>query len=347
MKNAITMYKAIQSSERVGIFTHSNPDGDALGSTIGMIGYLMQNGKDFRLFLPSEPGEGLSFMITPEVREKTYTWNDNRAGKLQKEVDGCDLIICMDFNNPERAGGYASLLSGAGAGKILVDHHIAPAAEMFDIIHSVPGASSTCELVYYILKGMPDIDGDAARMSGLTRRSLLTGMTTDTNNFANSTTPETFRMAAELTEAGTDREEILQNLYFSYPKRRIEAQGYILDRVMKITPDGVAYMIVDRRIQKTFNLQEGDTEGFVNIPLSIKEVKLSILLKREMHSDRIRVSIRSKKGVSARDLAVRYFHGGGHEQASGGRLTIGEDLKKFSRLSKYVEKSTHEFFAEQ
>lgn len=347
MKNAITMYKAIQSSERVGIFTHSNPDGDALGSTIGMIGYLMQNGKDFRLFLPSEPGESISFMITPEVREKTYTWNDNREEKLRREAESCDLIICMDFNNPERAGGYAPILTGAKARKILVDHHIAPAREMFDIIHSVPEASSTCELVYYILKGMPDIDGDAARMSGLTRRSLLTGMTTDTNNFSNSTAPDTFRMAAELTEAGTDREEILQNLYFSYPQRRIKAQGYILNRAMKITPDGVAYMIVDRRIQKMFGLQEGDTEGFVNIPLSIKEVKLSMLLKRELHSDRIRVSIRSKKGISARDLAVKYFHGGGHEQAAGGRLTMGEDLKKFSGLSEYVEKSTHEFFAER
>ncbi len=341
------MNSLIHQSTKIGIFTHINPDGDALGSTLGMAGYLSQIGKEYRIFLPSEPGESLLFMIPQQLRESIFTWHDNRAETLEALVKECDLLVGMDFNTPDRIGGYAPLLIGSKAHKILIDHHIGPATEYFDKIYSTPETSSTCELAYELLKTMPEIDGDVSRMTELTRESLLTGMTTDTNNFANSTTPGTFRMASELIAAGTDREKIIQNLYFCYPERRIKAQGYILDNLLNITGDGVAYIILDRRIQRRLHLKEGDTEGFVNIPLAIKDVRMSILLKRETKSNRIRVSVRSKKGTSARDFAMKYYHGGGHEQASGGRLMIGEDIRTMLEVKKYVEKSIREFCKEQ
>lgn len=324
-----------------------NPDGDALGSSFGLAGYLSDIGKDVRIFLPNEPSESLSFMVPERFRDKILSWQDNRSERLAEEVEACDLLIGLDFNTPERIGGYESLLKGSKAFKILVDHHVAPAAEYFDMVFSKTDTSSTCEFLYCILKTMPEIGGDAGRMNAVTRESLMTGMTTDTNNFANSTTPDTFLMASELIAAGTDREKIIHSLFFRYPERRLRAQGYILDKLLKITEDGVAYIIIDRRVQKKFNLQDGDTEGFVNIPLSLDKVRMSILLKRELHGKKIRISIRSKKGTSARNLAMQHFHGGGHEQASGGRLMVGEDIRNMRELPAYVENCTHKFFMER
>lgn len=340
------MHTLIQSSSRIGIFTHMNPDGDALGSSFGMAGYLMQTGHDFRIFLPDAISENLTFMIPDPFKGKIMVWNAEHAESIEEEVNSCDLVIGVDFNTPERIGAYAPLLIKSKAKKILIDHHVAPVRELFDMVHSETETSSACQLVFEVLKTMPEIGGDASKMTDISRAALLTGMTTDTNNFNNSTYPGTFLMASELIAAGTDRDAIIQNLYFRYPQRRIQAQSYMISKLMHITPEGVAYMIFDRRVQKRFGLREGDTEGFVNVPLSMENVNMSIFFKREMKGKKIRVSIRSKKGISARNLAMKYFHGGGHEQASGGRLMVGEDIKRMSELANFTENCVREFFME-
>lgn len=341
------MYSSIQSSKRVGIFTHMNPDGDALGSSIGLAAYLKQNGLSFTIFLPSEPSDSLGFMIPEEMKSSILAWGAGKSAEIRKAADSCDLMIGVDFNTPDRIGDLSAILTGSKAKKILVDHHVAPAAEYFDLVYSRTDVSSACELLYSILKTMPDIDGDASKLCPISREALLTGMTTDTNNFSNSTYPSTFMMASELIAAGTDRDSIIDKLFFRYPERRIRLQGHILDKMLKITEEGVAYIILDGRTQKRFGVREGDTEGFVNIPLSIKEVRMSILLKREPESKKIRVSVRSKKGTSARNLAMKYFHGGGHEQASGGRIMLGDEIKSMRELGAYVENCIHEFFKVQ
>ncbi|MCQ2185292.1 MAG: bifunctional oligoribonuclease/PAP phosphatase NrnA [Bacteroidales bacterium] len=340
------MHSHIQSSGHIALFTHINPDGDALGSSLGLASYLHDTGKKFTLFLPSEINESLSFMIPEEFRQNIVIWHKENEEQILEMIEGCDLFIGLDFNIPDRAGEFSGILSESETFKILIDHHVGPDTEHFNLVYSDPGTSSASELTYRLLMEMPGIDGDCSRISRIGRESLLTGMTTDTNNFANSAVPSTFRMAADLIAAGTDREKILQHLYFSYPQRRIQAQGYVLNRLLKITDDGVAYIILDRRFQNRFKIREGDTEGFVNIPLSMDCVRMSILLKREMNSKKIRVSVRSKKGISARSCAMRYFNGGGHEQASGGRLFIGQEVKNMQDVADYVEKCTHEFFME-
>jgi len=174
----------------------------------------------------------------------------------------------------------------------------------------------------------------------------MTGMTTDTNNFMNSVYPSTLIMASELLAAGTDRNAIIYSLYFSYPKRRLDAEGFFLTKKMKILPQGVAFAVLDKCFTNRFHLKEGDTEGFVNIPLSMEGVNYSILLKEERGSSNVRVSIRSKKGYSALDLCDKFFHGGGHEMAAGGRLTIGEDIRCIDDAEKYIKNSIKQFFNE-
>ena len=182
---------------------------------------------------------------------------------------------------------------------------------------------------------------DASRIPAAAATALMTGMITDTNNFANSVYPSTLRMASALMEAGTDRDMILQQLYNRFTESRLRLMGHMMKDLLKITEDGVAYIVLDQDTQRRFHVKEGDTEGFVNMPLSIDKVVMSILLKED--NDRIRVSIRSKRGYSANQCAKEHFNGGGHENASGGRLQIGKDLAGIEEASEYIERHTHTF----
>ena len=165
---------------------------------------------------------------------------------------------------------------------------------------------------------------NARIFSGAVGTSLLAGMTTDTNNFANSVYPSTFRMASELIAAGADRDALLDKLYRSYRENRVRLMGYMQNEGLHILEEGAAYMILTRDIQERFGLREGESEGLVNVPLSIGKVRLSVLLKED--AGHFRVSVRSKKGTSAQNLAQRFFHGGGHENAAGGKLFPGQDF---------------------
>jgi phosphoesterase RecJ-like protein len=169
----------------------------------------------------------------------------------------------------------------------------------------------------------------------------MTGMTTDTNNFANSVFPSTLRMASELIEAGVDRELIISNLYNQHKESRMRLMGVVLKDLMKITPDGVAYIILNKEILKEYHIEDGDTEGFVNLPLSIAKVKMSIMLKED--GDKVRVSIRSKRGISANRCSKLHFNGGGHENAAGGRLYMPRDIKNIEDAASYIEEHTHTF----
>ena len=175
---------------------------------------------------------------------------------------------------------------------------------------------------------------------------MLAGMTTDTNNFANSVYPSTFMMASRLLAAGIDRDAVVAALYTNYRENRFRLMGELLSENMKITDYGVAYMIIDRAMAAKYGIREGETDGFVNIPLGIDCVRMSLLLKEE--EDRFRVSVRSKKGTSANRCAALYFNGGGHELASGGKLFKGKDLPEgtAAEAARYIEAKTKEFLTD-
>ena len=169
----------------------------------------------------------------------------------------------------------------------------------------------------------------------------MIGMTTDTNNFANSVFPSTFQMASELIASGVDRDALLVQIYNSYRENRVRLMGYMQSEQLHILDNGAAYMVMTKEILRRFDLQEGESEGLVNVPLAIGKVKLSVLLKED--DGHFRVSVRSKKGTSAQQLAVQYFHGGGHENAAGGKLFIGEDIPGADAAQAYVENALQSF----
>ena len=328
-----TLDTLVESAGKVTVTAHTHPDGDALGSVSALVAYLRERrGKDAAAVLPDSPAATVRFIIPDSV---PLLCHDTEPEACLARIAASDLVFLLDGNGFARAEGLQDAFEASPAPKVIIDHHVGPERDRFRVIFSTPGVSSASELLYYVLLELPDIDGDACRLPADTARALLTGMTTDTNNFSNSVYPGTFRMAAELLAAGVDRDEVLAALYNRYRENRVRVMGYLQHEVLRITPEGLAYIIATRDILDRFGVEEGETEGLVNIPLSIDRVRMSILLKEE--KDHFRVSIRSKKGWSARECAVDHFHGGGHENASGGKLWWPADIAGPEAAAAYLE----------
>lgn len=335
----------VDNAGKIAIVGHMKPDGDALGSTLGMYHYLKLCGKDdVRIIFPHRTQLYLNFLTDRESSKKIIIHEDNPAA-AENAIADSDLIICQDFNAFHRTDLLEPALSGSSAKKILIDHHLNPDREKFDLCFSETEISSASELTYHILMNTPIIDGDASRLPEKSALALMTGMTTDTNNFANSVFPSTLRMASALLEAGVDRDMIINRIYQQHRESRMRLMGHILKDLMTITKDGVAYIVLDQKTLNEYNVEEGDTEGFVNLPLGMAKVKMSLLLKED--GDKVRVSIRSKKGVSANRCSKLHFNGGGHENAAGGRLFIPQDIADIRQAAAYVEEHTHTFMTNE
>ena len=323
----------VESARTITVTAHTHPDGDALGSVSALVAYLRERrGKDAVAVLPDSPAATVRFIVPDSV---PLLCHDAEPEAALARIGASDLIFLLDGNAFKRTEGLQEAFEASPAPKVLIDHHVGPDAERFQVVFSTPDVSSASELLYYILLDLPDIGGDACRLPADTARALLTGMTTDTNNFANSVYPGTFRMAAALIAAGVDREAVLSDLYNRYRENRVRVMGYLQYENLRITPEGLAYIIATRDILDRFGVDEGETEGLVNIPLSIDRVKMSILLKEE--KGHFRVSIRSKKDWSARTCAEAHFHGGGHENASGGKLFWPDDIAGPEGAAAYLE----------
>lgn len=322
------------------VITHMKPDGDALGSSTAMYHYLKSIGKECRIVIPDPNPSNLDFLLDQDTRKdlRIYEAYPISTAAAIKESD---LIICMDFNAFHRTDTLEPLLLESAQPKILIDHHLSPDSKQFSLVFSETEVSSASELLFHILMHTSQISHNASRIPAAAAVALMTGMTTDTNNFANSVYPSTLRMASALLETGIDRDMILQQLYNRFSESRLRLMGHMMKDLLKITDDGVAYIVLDKETQRNYHVKEGDTEGFVNMPLSIDKVVMSILLKED--NDRIRVSIRSKRGYSANACAKEYFNGGGHENASGGRLYIGKDVADIEAAHGYIERHTHTF----
>lgn len=332
--------KMVDEASVVTVAVHTHPDGDAIGSGSALTRFLrLRKGKEAALLVPNRIPGSLQFIQKEGDIVLTY---DDEPDNCQKWISRSDLVICQDCNSFDRIPGAEPFLRASKARKVLIDHHLNPDSGDFDLVISETAISSASELLYQTLKGFRDVCGKAKNLPMTCLEALMTGMTTDTNNFANSVFPSTLQMASELLDAGVNRDAILYDLYNRYPERRLRLMGYMLHDKLKITDYGVAYMILDKATQDLFGFEDGDTEGFVNMPLSLEKVNVSIFLTQE--KDKFRVSIRSKIGYSANMLAQTCFNGGGHEHAAGGSLWFEKDIKAPEEAEEYILKASKAFF---
>lgn len=325
------------AASRVGLAVHVHPDGDALGSALALARYLRNfRGAQVELLLPDPYPGSLQFMFGDE---KPVVASDD-AQAASGLVASCDLLVSLDHNSPSRTGLLEQALYASAAPRLLIDHHLDPELGSYALAFSDSEVSSTCELLYFLLKGMPDIAAAGAFPVEI-GTPLMVGMTTDTNNFANSVFPGTLTMASELLAAGVDRDAVLDLLYNQYRENRFRAMGCFLSEKLTMLPGGVAYAVFDSPTQQRFALVDGDTEGFVNMPLGIAGVRMSVFLRED--EGFFRVSVRSRGDCAASDFAARFFHGGGHFHAAGGRLYLPGDIASPSLAGRYIEDSAARF----
>jgi phosphoesterase RecJ-like protein len=297
------------TSENILLICHINPDGDAVGSQLALYHYLTSMGKKVEMLSPNYLQEFLKWM---DGSERINIFIKDRAA-CRSIISASDLIVLLDFNQSNRMGEAEQYVLASKATKVLIDHHLDPSS-IADITISDTSVCATSELVHRIvteLNGVQFLNKPYAE-------ALYVGIITDTGNFEHgSYSSETFRVVADLFDAGIVKERILNLIYNNFSSDRLRLQGYALNQKMVLLPEyHTAYIILTRSELKMYNHVKGDTEGFVNMPLSIKGIIFTALFIEK--DGFIKLSFRSKGTFPTNEFAAMYFNGGGHLNASGG-----------------------------
>ncbi len=332
-QNKIEELRSLLSEPKsIVILSHTNPDGDAIGSSLAWAEILKEHGHTVSCIIPNRYPYYLEFM--PSIDSMVIYKSDKECA--EQAVGTADIIFCLDFHSMSRLEGLSSLIeSNSRAKRILIDHHLDP-VEDFDLMFSYPEASSTCYLLAVLIEQLYGEGYFSATMA----ENLFVGMMTDTGNFAfSSVTPDLFRVVSVMAATGISIPTIHNHVYNSFTEGRARLFGYVINRKMKIFHKGtVAHMSLTESELRRFWFQQGDSEGFVNYPLTIKKMKLSAMFTE--HSDFIRVSLRSRGDIDVNIFAQRYFNGGGHRNAAGGKsfVSMEETLKHFEACVKEYAK---------
>ncbi|MBS4059697.1 MAG: bifunctional oligoribonuclease/PAP phosphatase NrnA [Bacteroidetes bacterium] len=319
--------KAIfEGNHRFALIVHTNPDGDAIGSAIALKLALKKLGHKIDLLIPNMYPSFLSWM--PEINEGVIF--EQQAKHAKAILSEADYVICLDFNSPKRSGALQEDILKATAPRILIDHHIDPELEVFDLAYTELDVSSTAELVYKLLKELNYLhllDVDIASC-------LYVGIMTDTGSFSFAIkNPDTFSIVAHLVRLGINAERIHKMVYDTYSENRLRLLGHsISNRMIVLEEQKTAIISLSLKDLEQFDYQIGDTEGLVNYPLSMEKVNLSILITER--KDQVRLSFRSKGGFSVNDFSRNHFEGGGHFNAAGGnsQLSLKETLAKLINI---------------
>ncbi|MDR1746263.1 MAG: bifunctional oligoribonuclease/PAP phosphatase NrnA [Tannerella sp.] len=314
----------IDRGENFVLVTHVSPDGDAIGSSLGLYHYLTVLGNNATVIVPNEFPAFLQWM--PDV--KNILIHDQHQEYAERLIREADVIFCMDFNESKRLCKLAPFVEAADARKVMIDHHLNP-TELCDLVISHPEMTSTSEMVFRLLcalKAFDDINKDMAEC-------IYTGMMTDTGAFTyNSNNPDLYLIIMELAKKGIDKDMIYRNVYQVYSESRLRLMGYTLNEKMKIYPEQkTALITLSLSELNHFNYVPGDTEGFVNLPLSIEGIMFSVFIRE--NTDGMKISLRSVGEFPCNTFASRYFNGGGHKNASGGDFngTMTETVALFEK----------------
>lgn len=303
---------------------HTNPDGDAVGSSMAVYHLMKAMGHDVTVVVPNDYPNFLKYL---EGNDTVLKFNSSKEEVLKK-LESVDAIFSLDFNDPRRCGEFEEHLTSSPAYKLLIDHHLQP-MDFADYTLSDTTASSTCELIY---RFAVEQNWESA-INEHFANSVYMGILTDTGKFSHSVTKSVHEVVAQMIEAGADVKKANLEIFNSYSLGRMRFWGFCLSRRMRIIKAAnSAIMPLSIEDMHRFNVQKGDTEGLVNQPLSIKGIEVSVLLKEEQ--DKVKLSLRSKGVVSVNDIAREHFNGGGHKNAAGGKLEIPleEAVKKVEEV---------------
>lgn len=320
----------LSSPKQVVIVPHKNPDGDAMGSCLGLYHYLIKNNHYAKVIAPNDYPDFLKW-LPGNADVMVYESDKNSAESL---IENAEIIFTLDFNALHRAGDMETLLENSKAIKIMIDHHQQP-HDYATYIYSDVAMSSTCEMVYDFI----DLLGDAPTIDAAIATSLYAGILTDTGSFRfPSSTSKTHRVAANLIDKGANHSDIYNSIYDTNSYERLQLLGVALKNLKVIPEYRTAYITLSQDELNAANFKKGDTEGFVNYGLSIKNIVFAAIFIEHKQEGIIKISLRSEGEFSVNEFSRENFDGGGHTNAAGGKsdLSLIDTVEKFiSILPRY------------
>lgn len=332
MKSISEIFPLLTEPKKMAITFHQKPDGDAMGSGLGLYNFLIQFGHDVSVISPTNWASFLKWM--PGAKQVIDFEMQNE--KAMNALKNAEWLFCLDFNVLGRAKKMEPVIQELNCTKILMDHHQQPQVEAFDYGISDTSKSSTAEMVYDLIIN----SGHSEKINTEVAECLYAGVMTDTGSFRfNSTSADVHRMVARLKETGLDHSQVHENLFDNFLESRFRFFGNILLNRMEIFYEfNTALIAIPQQDLIKYNVKTGDTEGLVNFPLSIKGIKLAaVIIDR---GDERKSSFRSKGGFDVNTFARKYFNGGGHFNAAGGKNNepLEEVIKQFKEAIKENKK---------
>ena len=308
--------------KKIAILPHKNPDGDAIGSTLAMYHYLNKLGHTCNIVSPNDFPKFLKWM--PSAKDIVIA--DYRPKVSEAIIHQAELIFILDFNTVKRIDDLGNWVERSKAPKILIDHHREP--DTFDFMYSDIEMPATCQMVYNFIEAMNDLD----KIDKGIAECIYTGIMTDTGGFRfRNTSADTHRIVAELIDKGVEVDKVTSYVNDSQTQGRLKLLSLTLNNLTFLPEYRTAFMFLKREDLLANGFQKGDTEGFVNYGLSILGVKMSAFFMEDLFEDFIKISFRSKDDVDVNQFSRKYFNGGGHINAAGGKSfeSLAETIETF------------------
>lgn len=332
----LILKQALSNKSNIVIVGHKNPDGDAIGSCLGLANFLKQLEHQVTVVMPNDFPEFLKWIPETQIIINYDQHRDNVKNCLSE----ANLVFTLDFNALNRTGDLAPELMATNADFILIDHHQEP-DDYALVTYSDVGMSSTSEMVYNFIEFM----GGLNLLNKEIATQLYVGIMTDTGSFRfPATTAATHRIIAHLIEAGAPNSIIHQNVYDTNSPDRLKLLGVALNNMVMLPEYKTAYITMSQEELNNNNFKKGDTEGFVNYALSMKGVIFAMIFIENKKEKIIKISLRSKGSFSVNDFSRKYFNGGGHTNAAGGKSskTLSKTVEEFISILPGYKKELNE-----
>ena len=326
MLDTASLIKLLAQPQKIVITTHHKPDGDAMGSSLGLYNYLIQQGHHVTVITPTDYPDFLSW-LPGNGDVIIYTENVEKSAEL---IAAANMIFCLDFNALSRINEMGGLIAETTAVKIMIDHHLEP-EDFDDYRHWDINACAAAQLVYTFIK---DVIGNPELINKDVATCLYTGIMTDSRSFSlPNTTSAVHRIIADLIDAGAVNWHIYDQVYNNSSENRLRFLGLCLSEKLEVLPEfNTALITVTKAELEKHAIITGDTEGIVNYALSITGIKLAAFIVER--PDKVKLSLRSKGEFPANDICKKYFNGGGHRNAAGGAVddTLENVVNQFKQI---------------
>ena len=317
-ESEVQQLKSILAPKRnIVVCCHKSPDGDAIGSSLAWASYLRRTGGEGRKVTVVIPDAAPDFLHWMSGYQEVIRY-DKKSEVVRELLSVADLVCCLDFNSLSRTEGMQEVLEECQADRLVIDHHLNPDIDAVMTI-SHPEKCSTSDMVFNVICQLDGYDD----MTLAEAKCIYCGMMTDTGAFAyNSTDPEIFFTIGKLMKKGVDKDDIYKKVYHNYSMSALKLRAYVILRKLKhVRALHACYFTLTKEEMKRYHYIKGDLEGLVNEPLQVKGMKLSISLREDTEKPNlVLVSLRSSNGFHCEEVARRFFNGGGHEDAAGGKL---------------------------